>query len=377
MASMADKYKCAVLGTGGRGGGWVSKMNAHEKCDVVAVNDINKTRLKKFKEEYNVNTYTDYHELLDNEDLDFCIIASPHYLHAPMTVAAANHDVHVFCEKPMAINLQQCDEMIIATRVNDVKLAIGFQHHYSPTLEYLKLAVEGAEGELGSLGRITDVIMTGRHYRSEMYYLGSTQVDPGTGVPAGQWRGRWKTEGAGILINQAVHNIDAFQYVCGPIRSVQAYAKTISKEHKFIEVEDTVVATCELENGGFGNMIMTSSNKKSDKNSITIHGTNGYIRAEGGFCANFVTADTRYESEEDYEIPFHMDPNWNQVDNFLIAIEKDKEPFVNGEEARKSIELIRAILKSEQTAQRVQLPLADSVSSPTINNVNRRQTPEY
>ncbi|MBD3353281.1 MAG: hypothetical protein GF364_17505 [Candidatus Lokiarchaeota archaeon] len=374
---MSKTYKCAVLGVGGRGSGWVSKLHKHKECEIVAVNDISENRLKSLKEKYKVNTYTDYTELLEKESLDFCVIASPHYMHAPMTVVAAENDVNVFSEKPMAINLQQCDEMIIACRKNDVKLAIGFQHHYSPTLAYLKDAIAGAEGELGSLGRITDIIMTGRHYRSEMYYLMSSQVDPKTGVSSGQWRGRWQTEGAGILINQAVHNIDAFQYVCGDIRSVQAYAKTISWEHKFIEVEDTVVACCELENGGFGNMIMTSSNKKADKNSITVHGTNGYMRAAGGFCANFIEMDTRYKNEEDYEVPFYTDPKWNQLDNFLIAISEDKEPFVHGEEGRKSIELIRAILKSAQIGGKVQLPLVDNVAFPTLNNVNRRAPPEF
>ncbi|MHA1341213.1 MAG: Gfo/Idh/MocA family protein [Promethearchaeota archaeon] len=374
---MSKKYKCAVIGTGGRGGGWVGQLKRHPQCELVAIADINENRLNSLSKKFNVKTYRDYKELLEKEMLDFCVIATPHYLHAPITVYAAENDVHVFCEKPMAINLQQCDEMIISCRKNDVKLAIGFQHHYSPTLAYLKDAIAGKKGDLGSLGRITDIIMTGRHYRNEMYYLTSTPVDPSTGVPPGPWRGRWLTEGGGILINQAVHNIDAFQYICGKIKSVYAYAKTISWEHKFIEVEDTVTALCELENGALGTMILTSSNKKQLPNSITIHGTEGYIMAEGGFCANFVKIDTRYKDEEDYEIPFITDPKWNQLDNFLLTIEEDKEPFVNGEEGRKSIELIRAIYKSTEIGAKVHLPLVDTVTFPTLENINRREPPEF
>ena len=376
---MANIYKCAVLGAGGRGNDWCRNLSKHKECDLVAISDIDEGRLKLMGKKYNVDKlYTDYNELLEKESLDFVAIATPHYMHAPMTVAAANNDCHVFCEKPMAINLQQCDEMIIACRTNDVKLAIGFQHHYDGILWYLKEAVEGKAGDNGSLGRVTDIVMRGRHYRSEMYYLGSSKVDPKTGVTPGPWRGRWQTEGAGILINQAVHNMDAFQMIGGPIKSCNAYAKTISKDHKFIEVEDTVIASVEFENGALGSLILTSSNKKAQENSISIHGTDNYIEGSGGFCANFVTMDTRYKDEEDYEVPFYMDPRRNQLENFLDSISNDTEPMVNGEEGRKSIELIRAILISVQNGgKRVHFPVADSIQHPTVENVNRRAAPEF
>jgi UDP-N-acetyl-2-amino-2-deoxyglucuronate dehydrogenase len=370
---MSKIYKCAVLGIGGRGSDWVTTVTNHKQLQLVAVNDINKDRLKTISEKTKAKPYTDYHELLENESLDMVFIASPHYLHAPMTIAAAEHDVHVFCEKPMALNLQQCDEMIIATRKNAVKLAIGFQYHYSAILKYLYDAIRGAKGENGDLGRITDIIMTGRHYRTEMYYLTSSQVDPKTGVSPGQWRGRWQTEGAGVLINQGVHNIDAFQYICGPIRSISAYAKTVSREHKFVEVEDSVVCSAELENGALASLILSSANSKAAENSITIHGENGYIYADGGFCAEFVRKDTRWNNEEDYEIPIISDPKWNQVDNFIQAVEQDKDPLVTGEEGRKSIELIRAVLKSTQSGNRIMFPVNDDISFPTVVNVNRFQ----
>ncbi|MHA1818897.1 MAG: Gfo/Idh/MocA family protein [Promethearchaeota archaeon] len=373
---MCAKYKFAVLGVGGRGSGWARDIAKHKDCEVVAVSDINEGRAKNVAEKVKAKAYMDYRELLEKESLDACVIASPHYMHAPMTIYAAENDVHVLCEKPMATNLQECDNMIIAARKNDVKLAIGFQHHFSPVIKYLHDAVRGAKGELGDLGRITDILMTGRHYRGEMYYLMSTPVDPKTGVSPGPWRGRWETEGAGILINQAVHNIDAFQYIAGPIKSVSAYAKTISKEHKFIEVEDTVSVSMELENGALGTMIMSSANKKSEENKVIIHGENGYIYADGGFCANFVRMDTRYKDEEDYEIPIITDPKWNLLDNFLQAIEEDTEPLVNGEEGRKSIELIRAILISSHRGTRVTFPVSDDTSIHTITNMNRFAPPE-
>lgn len=361
--------KFAVVGVGGRGNGWCRRLQAHAETELVSIVDINARRVKSLQEKHGAKSgYTDMEEMLKHEkDLDAVVIATPHYLHSRFTVLAAENDLHVLCEKPMAITLQQCDEMIIACRKNAVKLGIGFQHRFERVYEYLHDAIRGAEGDLGSLGRITDIHMTARHYRGDFYYLASTPVDPATGVPAGQWRGRWVTEGAGILINQAVHDLDFWQWICGPFDSVAAYASTISKEHALIEVEDTVTAAFQLKSGALGTFVATSSNKKSADRRILIHGTEGYLDLVG----NFVRMDTRYKSEEDYEVPFTSPPRHNLLENFLDAVQNDTEPMVPGEEGRKSIELIRAILKSEASGARATFPVKDMTAFPTIHNFNR------
>ncbi len=372
-------YKCAVLAVGGRGNSHLDWLLRHPKAEVVAVSDIDANKLKRAadkvaaKQGEACRTYQDYHALLDEESLDAAFIASPHYLHAPMTIAAAEHEVNVFCEKPMATSLKQCDDMIMACRMNDVKLAIGLQMHFVPEFQYLHDAVNGVKGDKGDLGRITDIYMTARHFRGEMYYISSSPVDPATGVPAGPWRGRWDTEGAGVLMNQAVHNIDVFRWITGPIRSLTACGATISREHKFIEVEDTVAVTMELENGAVANLIVTSSNpsKESEPNRIVIHGTKGYILAEGGYAGNYIRHDTRYASEEDYDIPFTLENHKaDQVENFFHALEHDEDPLVTGEVGRQSIELVRGILKSIQQEGTVHFPLKDSFT-PFVPNRNR------
>jgi UDP-N-acetyl-2-amino-2-deoxyglucuronate dehydrogenase len=370
-------YKCAVLGVGGRGNDHVNWLLKSKRAEIVAVCDIDEKRAKTIAEKANAKWYTDYRELLEKEKLDAVFIASPHYLHAPMTIAAAEKEVNVFCEKPMAINLPQCDAMITACRKNDVKLAIGFQKRYVHEFKYLYDAIRGAKGDQGDLGRLTDITMNARHYRGEMYYLSSSQVDPKTGVAPGQWRGRWDTEGAGILINQAIHNIDIFRWICGPFKSLCAFGSTISKEHQFIEVEDTVAVSFELENGAVGTFVSTSANKKADENNMIIHGTDGYIKAGGSYAGEMIMADTRYKDEEDYDIPFTMDQNWNQVDNFFQALDDDKDPLVTGEEGRKSIELVRAILKSIKIDGPVRFPLKDSTDYPYVHNVNKDRPPDW
>jgi UDP-N-acetyl-2-amino-2-deoxyglucuronate dehydrogenase len=373
-------YNCAVVGLG-RGKSHVSSILSNKGARVAALCDINlslaNSHAKKVNEKQKepCKVYTNYEEMIEKEKLDAVFLATPHYLHAPQTVFAADHEVNVFCEKPMAISLHECDQMITACRKNDVKLAIGYQHHYDVEFQYMRSAVQGAKGDLGGLGRITDILMTARHYRGEMYYLTSSQVDPKTGVPAGQWRGRWDTEGGGPLANQAIHNLDIFQFVAGPIRSLTAYGKNISSEHKFIEVEDTVVAIMELENGGMGSLTVTSSNSKGATPScIHIHGTDGAIIGEGGYAGNLIKQDTRWKDEEDWDIPFPMEnENRDQIHNFFWALDNDEDPLVTGEEGRKSIELMRAILKSIQVEGPVRFPLVDMQERPFVHNVNREK----
>ncbi len=360
-------HNFAVIGVGGRGSDWARDLSKHKETKLVAMMDIDEKRVKKLAGEYKANPYTSAEEMFKTEDLDAVVIATPHYMHAPYAIMAAENDVNVLSEKPMAISLQQCDEMIIACRKNAVKLGIGFQHRFSMVHKYLYDAARGATGELGSIGPVTDWQCVTRHYRGDLYYLNSTPVDPKTGVKPGPWRGRWATEGAGILINQAVHELDLFQWLVGPIRSLSAHAATISKEHALIEVEDTVAVAFETREGSLGTMTFASSNKKSEKNKFVVHGTDGYVEEIDGF----VTMDTRYKKEDDYEVPFTSPPRHNLLENFIDAIDNDTEPMVPGEEGRKSIEVIRAILKSVETEQAVHFPVKDSSSFPTVVNLYR------
>ena len=121
-------------------------------------------------------------------------------------------------------------------------------------------------------------------------------------------------------------------------------------------------------------IITTSNNNTEEPNKITIHGTKGCIMAEGGYGGRNIIVDTRYESEEDYEVPFEMDmKKRDQIHNFFWAIDNDEDPFVTGEEARKSIELMRAILKSIMIEGPVRFPLVDMRERPFIHNVSREE----
>src|SRR6056297_3408098 len=108
-------YKCAVVGMG-RGKSHINSVLSYKGAEIAALCDINedlaKSRAKKVEEKQGKDcpVYTDYDKMLDDADLDAVFIATPHYLHAPMAIKAAQHEIHVFVEKPMAMNLHECDK---------------------------------------------------------------------------------------------------------------------------------------------------------------------------------------------------------------------------------------------------------------------------
>ena len=194
------KLKFGVIGAaGGQGGGWASKIAGWGKTEVfdlelVAVCDINKIGIEKKAQELGCAAYTDYEKMYKEAKLDAVVIATPHFLHAPQAIAAAENDINILVEKPMCITLQQADAMRKAVKMNDVKLAVGFQHRFNPSFLGLKNAIES-----GDLGFIYQLNCFFRHWRTDLYYETSSQVkDPNSGKEHG-WRGHWATEGAGAL----------------------------------------------------------------------------------------------------------------------------------------------------------------------------------
>ncbi|MBD3353285.1 MAG: hypothetical protein GF364_17525 [Candidatus Lokiarchaeota archaeon] len=341
--------KFGVVGVGGQGGGWTRKLNECESTDLVGVCDIRKGHIKKFAKDHNIPFWTDDYEQLLQQDLDVVVIATPHYLHAPFTIKAAQNDINVFCEKPMATTIKECDDMIRAATQNDVKLGFGFQYRFNKNYIMMKEAIEK-----GLLGDIFQVNMFVRWYRTELYYEMSNQ----------HWRGRWSTEGGGALINQSVHSIDIFQWLGGEIKDISASAHIV--KHEFQETEDNVGALLNFKNGAIG-LLQAGVAYEFDNGTdeIGVYGTEGTMRLVGG-----VLEDKRQGKNKKVPLAENVEkgkPN-PLMANFIRAIEEDDADIisVDGEEGKKSIELIRGIYMSIINNARVSFPVADNGTFPTL-----------
>jgi UDP-N-acetyl-2-amino-2-deoxyglucuronate dehydrogenase len=342
------KLRFGLVGVGDRGAYWATALKTHPDVDLVGICEIRPDILKKAAFLTRVQVATEQYEELLKLKLDAVVIATPHYLHAPMTIAAAENNINVICEKPMAITCKECDDIIRSVRQNDVKLAIGFQHRFDSNYIKIKQAID--QNLLGNVFQINCIV---HWWRDEMYYETSPE----------HWKGRWVTEGGGTLINQSVHFIDIFQWLGGPINDIQASA-TIS-EHEFQETEDNVNAIVNFKNGAMGIIqsgIIYEHNRGED---LGVYGTKGSMIWEHNKLHDSLGGKAKRNPilKSIKNLVGHP-----VLNNFIEAIKTDNKKIisVDGEEGKKSIEIIRGIYMSQMQNKKISFPVVDNGSFPVL-----------
>ena len=340
--------------------------------ELVALCDLDADRLEKANESYGVATHTDSAELLRDDRVEVVSVATPHPSHASIAIAAMESGRHVIVEKPMTVDLREADAMIECANRTGRKLGVIFQRRFWPAALRVREAIK--EGKLGDLVS-GDCELS--WWRNEAYY----KRDP--------WRGRWDTEGGGVLCNQGIHALDMFQWYMGDVDTV--YARWANLSHPYIEVEDNAVAAVTFRSGALGAIRMSTTSRYS-RTRVTVHGSNGASvgvieEPEGAVGYNDLWSIPGEEGLRDKSYREHVvngryiyrpplpqeratwytgywykepaEPSYHQVqlEDFCEAINVGREPLVNGEEGNKSVELVLAIYQSGRTGQPVQLPL--------------------
>jgi UDP-N-acetyl-2-amino-2-deoxyglucuronate dehydrogenase len=332
---------CGVISTS-----HAKAIKAAKGAKLLAVCDIIEEKAQKLAEEYEVPHYfKDYNKMLELEDLDVVCICTPSGMHSDHTVLAARAGKHVLCEKPLDITKEKMDIMIEECRKHNVKLGGVFQRRTGRNAQEIKAALE--RGELGKLV-LGDAYL--KYYRSQEYY------------DSAGWRGTWELDGGGALMNQGVHGIDLLQWFMGGAKKVFAKAGTLARK---IEVEDTAVILLEFENGAFGVIEGTTSVYPAQSTRVEIHGELGTIILEetevkkweliGGKdrAADFAAEEHAGGASD----PTAISSTGHQflVEDMMEAIKLDRDPFIPGEEARKSVDLILAIYESSRTGKEIEL----------------------
>lgn len=239
---MKKQFRIALIGCGAISGNHVTaiKETGHILC---ALCDVLPEKAQALKARYllgDIPVYTDYREMIEKETPDAVHICTPHDLHAPMTVYALEHDIHVLCEKPMCINMKQMNEIRRAAKASRAQLGYCFQNRYEPTMIKLKkLAQNGIASAMGTVV-----------WKRDAAYYGSAA-----------WRGTVEHEGGGVMINQAIHTLDILQWICGMPTHVQAHVSN-DVLGDAIEVEDTASARFETEDGTTFFIFATNTAKK-------------------------------------------------------------------------------------------------------------------
>ena len=326
------ELRTAVIGCGMISKNHFKALKNVENASCTAVCDIAEDKARAAAEQYGIaDVYTDYRELLENPDIDVVHICTPHHLHAQMAVDALNAGKHVLCEKPMALTEADALRMMEARDRSGKQLAICFQNRYNEASVYMKNLLES--GELGTVigarGQVT-------WNRKPEYYTQSP------------WRGRWATEGGGVLINQAIHTFDLLQWLTVPVREVEASIST-KRLKEAIEAEDTV------------DILMKGTNEER----LLFYATNCYVvnapveleiiceKGSVKMTGNVVVTDRNGErTSRDYSSGTVLGKDyWGSGHGFLIAdfyrcIENGTRFPVSGEEAIVSVRLLEAVYRS-------------------------------
>ena len=342
------------------GGGMAGPLNAGAlqdipEAEIAAFCDINLELAKSFSEKYNIPSYcTDYRELLERKDIDAVCVVTPPFLHEEMVIAAARAGKHVMCEKPISVDCLSADRMIAACHRQGVKFGVIFMYRFMDQARLIKNALDQ-----GKLGRLISVDCSGKCFRNDAYYA------------SGAWRGTWRGEGGGSLISQTVHFIDLMLYLVGDAESL--YGQYMTTVHPDIEVDDIANASFKLKNGAIGTLQSGTAVCPGYPRHIEIHGEKGTIKiveeeivewtVDGDNEADYLTKRKIDSGDTATKAGYVATENHRrQLTDFIHAIKEDREPMVNGEEGRRTLEFIRAIYQSGDTGGVVAFPIADDPS---------------
>lgn len=351
------KLKFAIIGCGRISYKHVDALvNNREDAVLAATCDVVLEKAEAKKKEYlekmsdetlTVNTYTDYKEMLEKEDLDIVTIATESGYHAEIAIYAMKKGVNVAIEKPMAMSIDDADKMIKTAEENSVKICVCHQNRFNKPVRKLREAIES--GKFGKLVNGTARVLWNRNMP---YY------------EQAPWRGTWKLDG-GTLMNQCIHNVDLLQWMMGgEIDRVYAECDTFLRD---IEGEDFGAVIIRFKNGAIG--IVEGSACVYPKNleeTLSIFGQNGAVCIGG--LANNELETWRFEGEDEEAVKREVNTKIENVygeghtplfKDFIDAVNEDREPLINGYEGRKAMSIVLAAYKSRKTGLPVKFPFKD------------------
>jgi len=349
---MADKTGIAIIGCGMISEFQAKAIGALPDARVVGFFDTVAEMARTRAAEFGGRAYPTLEELFADRSVDAVSICTPSGLHMEPAVQAARAGKHLMVEKPIEVTLERVDAIIGACREAGVTLGAIFPRRFQDSSRVVKDAIER-----GRFGRIVLADVYIKWYRSQEYY------------DKGGWRGTWKFDGGGALMNQGIHGIDLVQWLLGGIREVWAFTATLA--HERIEVEDVAVAAVRFANGALGAIEGTTCSWPGTKIRIEIGGMKGSVILEDETILSWRFQD---EGPADEEIRKKYGPRENlsgggagdpraisfeghrlQFEDFVRAIRTGTRPYCGGEDARDAVAVITSIYRAAREGRVVQV----------------------
>jgi len=368
-----DEVRIGIIGLGNIGQVHVGNFMDGKvpRGKLTAVGDAIADKLPDF-EDKGLKTFDSGEALIGSGEIDALIIATPHFQHTTLGVAALEAGLHVMVEKPISAHKADAERLIAAAAARpEQKFGGMFQLRVEPRYHKIRELVQG--GELGDLIRVI-WIMTD-WFRAEAYYQ------------SGGWRATWKGEGGGVLLNQCLHQLDALQWIVGMPSKIRSHVG-IGKYHD-IEVEDDVTCYMEYANGASGAFI-TSTGETPGSNRFEIAGTKGRVVLENDkliLTRNEIASDEWSKTSkigfqqpettiEEVPIPGVDNAHAMLMTNFVNSILDGEDLIAPGESGIGSVELANVMVYSGLTNETVDLPMDSAAWETKLNDLIANSTHE-
>lgn len=355
--------RTALVGCGKVGQIHAAALRDLPESEFVAVCDRDDKRAAAFAARFGTRAYRDVPTLLKEAKPHAIVVCTPHPLHAEPVIQAAQAGVSALVEKPLAASLADCDAMLAASRSAGTKLGVISQRRMYEAVRRMKAAIDA-----GKIGRPVLGVFEMFSWRDEAYY----RSDP--------WRGKWKTEGGGVLVNQSPHQLDLLQWFMGEIDEITGDWANLN--HPTIEVEDTALAMVRFKSGGLGSIVTSLSQRPGIYTKVHIHGSSGAsvgvetdrgatfiagvseiaepplndlwtIPGEEGLLATFQAEDRARFREVNATSHYHA----LQIQDFLQAVRDNRQPLVTGDDGRIVVAMFTAIYRSRRERRPIKFPL--------------------
>lgn len=342
---MSEKLRFGIIGCGVIADFHAAALaELSSEAELIGVCDVVPAAAEKFALRHGTKAFADAEALLACPDIDIVNICTPSGYHYISVIAAAKAGKHIICEKPLAINAQQLDEIEKVCNASGIIVSVVSQNRYAQSVTKTKQAIES-----GLLGRIVCADIYMKYYRSQEYY------------DSGSWRGTKRIDGGGALMNQGIHGIDLLLYLAGGIKRVFAVSKTLARS---IEVEDTLSAVVEYENGATGVIQATTSVYPGYPRRLEINGDKGSVVLDETSVVRWDVEGAESEASVVSEPTAHgasapaaisAEGHVRQIADMINAVRTGKKPLSGLSEGRKAVDVILAIYRSAEEGRPIEL----------------------
>ncbi len=337
------KVRFGIIGCGMIANFHAAAIAEVEEARLCACYDQYAPGAEAFAEKHGITAFPSLEAMLQSDTVDAVCVCTPSGMHAQQTLSALRAGKHVVVEKPMSLSLEDADAIIGLSHETNLKVCVISQYRFREAIQTVKHAIDE-----GAFGKIVSASLAMKYYRSQEYYASAS------------WRGTWKMDGGGALMNQGIHGIDVFRYLMGPVRSLTALVKTQTRN---IEVEDSAVAIVEFQCGAVGTIEGSTTCYPGYPRRIEICGVNGSVVLEEDRilrwdlpvpCPAPVGMNAEHVASSDPKA-ISVEGHVLLIQNFTDAILRDTPLLLDAQSGRAPLEVILGIYRSAKSGQAVML----------------------